>query len=344
MRAGIVASCVALALLGGGCSDYAMVRDGIGVNLAAADLPEASRLQDLYVGEICNQAGLRVVRQGDFLFCEEVGLRPSEWMTFVQAGMNDIDRRCDGYLAWLDNKRRWREPILKQLHTTAATAGAIMGLTGVGAAPIAIVGTAFGFAQDTFVNYNTRLVTEIDHSVLQTVVLDNQNQFRIKIAGTPVDNRPAAIYLLRNYLRICMPFSIEMSINNTMTVYHRGGPDALRTEPLLTQAPTVARITASRPAIIRDVNTPLKPFVVQPTISDTRIGPFEERMSRKDMNRVLTILCSETETDLGPANSQTRSKLSALLTANRKSASTRVTNDVFIVLRELQSQGKTSCS
>ena len=344
MRAGIVAGCVGLALQASGCSDYAMVRDGIGVNLAAADLPEASRLQDLYVGEICNQAGLRVTRQGDFLYCEEVAMRPAEWMTFVQAGMNDIDRRCDGYLAWLDNKRRWREPILKQLHTTAATAGAIMGLTGVGAVPIAIVGTAFGFAQDTFVNYNTRLVTEIDHSVLQTVVLDNQNQFRIKVAGTPVDNRPAAIYLLRNYLRICMPFSIEMSINNTMTVYHRGGPDALRTEPLLTQAPSVARITASRPAIIRDVNTPLKPFVAQPTISDTRIGPFEERMSRKDMNRVLTILCSETESDLGPANSQTRSKLSALLTANRKSASTRVTNEVFIILRELQSQGKASCS
>lgn len=344
MRAGIVASCVALALLVGGCSDYAMVRDGIGVNLAAADLPEASRLQDLYVGEICNQAGLRVVRQGDFLFCEEVGLRPSEWMTFVQAGMNDIDRRCDGYLAWLDNKRRWREPILKQLHTTAATTGAIMGLTGVGAVPIAIVGTAFGFAQDTFVNVNARLITEIDHSVLQTVVLDNQNQFRIKVAGTPVDNRPAAIYLLRNYLRICMPFSIEMSINNTMTVYHRGGPDALRTEPLLTQAPGVARITATRPAIIRDVNTPLKPFVVQPTISSTRIGPFEEKMSRKDMKRVLAILCSETETDLGPENSQTRSKLSALLTANRKSASTRVTNEVFRVLGELQSQGRTSCS
>ena len=71
MRAGIVASCVALALLLGGCSDYAMVRDGIGVNLAAADLPEASRLQDLYVGEICNQAGLRVVRQGDFLFARK---------------------------------------------------------------------------------------------------------------------------------------------------------------------------------------------------------------------------------------------------------------------------------
>ena len=251
----VVVACVGLALTltVSACSDAVLVREGIGTNLAAADLPEASRLQDVYVGEICHQAGLRVVRQGDFLFCEEVSLRPSEWRTFVQAGMNDIDRRCDAYLGWLDNKRRWREPILKQLHTTAATSGAIMGLTGVGAVPIAIVGTAFGFAQDTFVNVSSRLITEIDHSVVQSVVLGNQNQFRIRVADTPVDNRPAAIYLLRNYLRICMPFSIEMSINNTMTVYSRGGPDALRTEPLLTQPPTVARMSAAVPLAPRDV-------------------------------------------------------------------------------------------
>jgi len=130
----VVVACVGLALTltMSACSDAVLIREGIGTNLAAADLPEASRLQDIYVGEICHQAGLRVVRQGDFLFCEEVGLRPSEWRTFVQAGMNDIDRRCDAYLGWLDNKRRWREPILKQLHTTAATAGAIMGLTASG--------------------------------------------------------------------------------------------------------------------------------------------------------------------------------------------------------------------
>jgi len=251
----VVVACVglALALTMSACSDAVLIREGIGTNLAAADLPEASRLQDIYVGEICHQAGLRVVREGDFLFCEEVSLRPSEWRTFVQAGMNDIDRRCDAYLGWLDNKRRWREPILKQLHTTAATTGAIMGLTGVGAVPIAIVGTAFGFAQDTFVNVSSRLITEIDHSVVQSVVLGNQNQFRIRFADTPVDNRPAAIYLLRNYLRICMPFSIEMSINNTMTVYSRGGPEALRTEPLLTQPPAVARMSAGVPLAPRDV-------------------------------------------------------------------------------------------
>src|SRR4051794_20513098 len=70
--AGIVASCIGLAMLVSGCSDTALVRDGIGVNLDTADLPEASRLQEMYVGEICRQAGLRVAVQGENLYCEEV--------------------------------------------------------------------------------------------------------------------------------------------------------------------------------------------------------------------------------------------------------------------------------
>jgi hypothetical protein len=293
----VVVACVglALALTMSACSDAVLVREGIGTNLAAADLPEASRLQDIYVGEICHQAGLRVVRQGDFLFCEEVSLRPSEWRTFVQAGMNDIDRRCDAYLGWLDNKRRWREPILKQLHTTAATTGAIMGLTGVGAAPIAIVGTAFGFAQDTFVNINSRLITEIDQSVVQSVVLDNQNQFRMKVAGTPVDNRPAAIYLLRNYLRICMPFSIEMSINNTMTVYSRGGPDALRTEPLLTLPPTVARISSAVPlaptAVVQRPVRPAGPQITDPSYAEIFSPYVPSRHTNTYVVQLQTALC-----------------------------------------------------
>lgn len=255
LGAAAAATWAGLALFAGGCSslDAIYVREGIGTTLSTTALPEVTRLEQIYVGEICRQAGLRVIVQrypngnGEVVLCDEVGMRPSEWTTFVQAGMNDIDRRCDAYLAWLDNKRRWREPILKQINITAATTAAILGLTGVGATPIAIVGTAFGFAEDTFVNFHSRLITEINHSVIQLVVLDNQNKFRVSIVGLVIDNRPAAIYVLRNYLRICMPFSIEMSINNTMTVYHRAGPEALvRTVPILAQPAEVARITSTR--------------------------------------------------------------------------------------------------
>jgi hypothetical protein len=245
----VAAACIGFLLAAAGCTsiDGVYIREGIGTSLGTADLPEVSNLQDIYVGEICRQAGLSVlVQPNGIVVCDEVVMRPAEWVTFVQAGMNDIDRRCDAYLAWLDNKRRWREPIIKQFHDTSAATAAILGLSAVSPQTIAIVATVFGFAQNSFTNFHSRLITEVDHSVVQTVVLDNQNNFRAKVASVAVNNRPAAIYLLRNYLRICMPFSIEMSINNTMTVFHRGGAEALvRSEPMLTRAPRVAQMTAA---------------------------------------------------------------------------------------------------
>jgi hypothetical protein len=311
---GAILAAVGLALLTSGCNtlDREYVRQGIGTDLGSVELPETSNLQDIYVGEICRQAGLRVTRQGDFLVCEEVGLRPAEWATFVQAGLNDIDRRCDGYLAWLDNKRRWREPILKQLHTTAAATAAIMGLTGVGATPIAIVATAFGFAQDSFVNFSSRLITEIDHSVIQAVVLDNQNVYRAKLATIQIDNRPAALYLLRNYLRICMPFSIEMSINNTMTTYHRGGAEALaRSEPLLVRPTTVARI-------VTDASRPLPRQERLRIATGNRSGATEPALPNRFITAVQLALCVQPDGELGPEGSTTRRAIGEYLTGRRR--------------------------
>jgi hypothetical protein len=136
----------------------------------------------------------------------------------------------------LDDKRRTREPVLNQLAAMGAATAAILAISNVGAAPIAIVGVAFGLAADTFTNVSSRLLLEIDKSTVQSVVLGNQTQFRAQNIRVIVDNRPAAIYLLRNYLRLCVPFAIEMSINNTVTVYHRD-PGALRTTPILLRTP-----------------------------------------------------------------------------------------------------------
>jgi hypothetical protein len=113
-----------------------------------------------------------------------------------------------------------------------------MNAAGVGANPITIVGLAFGLAADTFTNVQSRLVLEANHSTVQAVVLGNQSQYRREVIGKVVDNKPAAIYLLRGYLRICMPFSIETSMNDTLTVYHRSGAGAL-TQPGIFQRPAL---------------------------------------------------------------------------------------------------------
>jgi hypothetical protein len=81
---------------------------------------------------------------------------------------------------------------------------------------------------------------------VQSVVRDNRTQFRANNLNLVIDNRPAAIYVLRNYLSICMPSSIEMSINNTINVYHRGGPEALRNTPVgLRAAPATSSTSAA---------------------------------------------------------------------------------------------------
>jgi hypothetical protein len=196
------------------------------------------------LGFICQQAGLPIVVDGDVVLCAYSGMRPPEWTLFVQAGMNDIDRRCDAYLAWLDEKRRSREPILKQLADMGAATAAILRATNTGATPIAIVGIAFGLAADTFTNISSRLLLEVNHSTVQSVVLGYQADFRANNARAIIDNRPAAIYLLRSYLRLCMPYSIEMSINNTVTIYHRD-PASLNTEPLLLRTPLASRWQAA---------------------------------------------------------------------------------------------------
>src|SRR5947207_11932596 len=266
---GAILGAVGLALLAGGCNtlDRNYLRDGVGTEVTSTDIVTSTNLQAIYFGEVCRQAGLTVRQTPDgALLCDELALSPAAWSIFVQAGMNDIDRRCDAYLAWLDDRRRWREPLLKQLHSTAAATAAIMGLTGVSAAPIAIVGAAFGFAQETFVNLSGRLITEVNHSTVQSLVLTRQNDYRAGLRNKVIVNGPAALYALRSYLRICMPMTIETEINTTLTSVDRNGAPPV---PLITPATINA-------AIITNATAPLPSSPRQrDLIAPNRLNPFE---------------------------------------------------------------------
>lgn len=292
-----VAACIGLATALAACNpvlDRQYFREGVGSNLYRDDLPEVTRLQEVYIAYICQQAGLA----GPGETCANMGFGQPAWSTFVQAGMNDIDLRCDAYLAWLDDKKRSTTPILKELAALSAATAGILQATNAGPKSLAIVGIAFGLAAETFTNVNSRLLQEVNHSTVQTTVLGNQQRFRENVLRAAVTNRPDAIYLLRSYLRICLPFSIEMDINDTVTVFHRvgaGGLDAR--EPLLT-----------RPSIIGDVSKPL-PSAPRGVLTrgPTRFGRYEESLTPKDIREFQAALCIKPASgELGPRNSSTR--------------------------------------
>ena len=88
--------------------------------------------------------------------------------------------------------------------------------------------------RDTFTNINAR-ISRLEQSTIQSVVLDSQQKFRVNNRTTGINSRPAAIYHLRNYLRICLPFSIETTVNNTVAVFHRAGANALSDNTIFTR-------------------------------------------------------------------------------------------------------------
>jgi|SRR5947209_4105476 len=290
----------ALATLVAGCNfltDYRYYHDGIGSELLGAESVAASANLDAYVGLLCLQAGLpRVINADGTVFCA-IDNSSSSWALVVQAGMNDIDGRCDAYLGWLDDKRRSNEPFLKQLAATSAATLGILDATSAGVKAITITGIAFGLAANTFTNVNARILS-LEQSTVQVVVIDSQQKYRLNNLPSTVDSRPAAIHYLRNYLRICLPFSIETAVNNTVAVFHRAGPEALPENTIFTRKVR----TSSTQRFGRQPEGPRNPA---PDILD----PHEQNLSREQIRGFQLALCQTDDGILGRSGSDTRAAI-----------------------------------
>jgi hypothetical protein len=210
---GAIVAGIALGLLAAGCNPLAerrYVNEGAGVDLYTTDSLGQAALLEEYTSYLCQQIG--------------PGCTPAS-MTFVIAGMNDIDQRCDGYLTWLDARRRDKEPVLAQLGAVGAAVHSIMTVTGSDPKALNIVASAFGLAIASYTNWNSRVLISVEQSTVQNVVYTSQGNYRTKIKDWPVSDRPTAIYLLRNYLRLCMPMTIEATFN-TSTILVQTSPQA----------------------------------------------------------------------------------------------------------------------
>jgi hypothetical protein len=148
------------------------------------------------------------------------------------------------------------------------------------------------------------------------------------------------VYLIRNYLRICMPFSIEMSINNTVTLFQRGGADALREKPLLTRtAPATSTTSAAirgtttpRP-IIRDVNAPLQRQDASPR------GPSGEITDPNIIASVRRALCLSPS---GGLDDTARKRLGIYLDSIKQPHSERFLPREMVLLNRLIRNNKTA--
>jgi hypothetical protein len=252
-RGAIVAS-VALALLAAGCDplERRYVDEGAGVNLYLGNGDNQIALLKEYIAFVCAQVG------------PDQSCVGGDWTTFVHAGMNDIDQRCDGYLTWLDARRRDKEPVLSQLGALGAAVHSIMTVTGSDPKALNIAASAFGLAIASYTNWNSRVLISLEKSTIQEVVYNSQGKFREKINGKPVPDMPAAIYLLRNYLRLCMPITIEATFN-TSTILVQRDPAA------------AARAASQGNSVVKNLTAPTRINFVAPKSEDAlRIRAYYE--------------------------------------------------------------------
>jgi len=245
--AAYVAIVVAAAALTG-CNgvNQGFLRNGIGADLPARDIGSATELQRIYFNYLCKQAGLIESSYGDeapdcILPPENAGI----WTLIVKQGMNDIDRRCDAYLEWLDDRKRSRAPLLSQISTVRTATEAIIGLTGSSSSTaISVVAIAFQLLSKSVENYHSRLLLEVDTSTINSIVLGARHRFRADFQNVRIQNRPDAEHVLRSYLRLCLPFAIETNINSFSTLASLGiNPNAEGNS--INQTPMVGQVIGS---------------------------------------------------------------------------------------------------
>lgn len=296
---GIVAGCVGLAMLASGCdpNDRAYFRGGIGTDLYTVDTATATELQNVYLDQLCRQS--RPIVGAAVPSCSDAVLGPAEWPLLVQAGMNDIDQRCDAYLSWLDQKKRETAGVLTEIAAVRVAVDAITNpaiATGISPLGLAAIAAAFGLATSTFNNINS-LLLQVDHTTVQSVVFMNRRTFREDVRSLAITNKPFVVHVLRSYLQICMPMTIAANINSTVTVFQNtGGVVPIRpmvAPPVAPAAVVVTRQVVAAPATARTVVNAPTP-VAAPKFSDVYRNYLEApnaSISNPYVEGVLRALC-----------------------------------------------------
>jgi hypothetical protein len=292
-----LAACV-LSVAVAGCNT------GIGPDLYSPDMAQATRNLEAYLGYLCEQADISLAPQ-----CPD-GMGRSGWSLVVATGMNDIDRRCDEYLAWIDAQRVRRQFVGTEFGHIRTLVSGIFGIVGTAPGTVAIVGLALGFAQDTYNAFYNRIVFEIEGSTVETIVIGRRLDFREQFADGGVSFKPDAVKVLRDYLRICTPYAIKMSVNT----YSRSRV----TGEVPIQEQETRRLRESLlTAEIKDATVPIPPPPPPPvTVLPTRFGSFEESLLPRDIEDFQRAACVPPTGDLGPMGSETRLAIKRVLGAD----------------------------
>lgn len=218
---------IILLFLISGCADVALF-SGPGTALEVGSTDKRSDQQRAYFRFLCSQVYI-----GDN---QCISPSPEQLSRLVYVALNDIDDRCESYVSSLRQAKLEGDSYISQLARTGTSSAYILGQTfdktsKSGARTIAIVQAAFGLSQVGLKDYYSRLLLAIPPTDVQQLILKRQTAFRITlrdglkngdgavIGKMPLASQADAYYIVRSYLQICTPASIEASVSESLDDY-----------------------------------------------------------------------------------------------------------------------------
>ena len=216
-----------------GCGDRSLLADGPGTALQVNDTVDRAKLQGDYFRLVC--AATSLPRNdgpgGPCPVSDDPG-----WRRVVFVAMNDIDDRCEAYVSSLRRIHREQETVQSELVKVASSTDRVLGIVldkTKSVNTLLLVQQAFGVARESLSAYYSRLLLAISPDLIQQTLLKRQTAFRVGLnEGVPVDlakkpgdapktetrriiiaSRADAYYVIRVYLRLCLPETLEASLN-----------------------------------------------------------------------------------------------------------------------------------
>lgn len=220
---------------------------GVGQELYSRQTPAATNNLSAYFSELCRQAHL--VQSGASVTCDNYSI-------LVQTGFNDIDQRCDHYLAWIDNKRTEAARVKSSLLAIGSRATTVLTLTQAGSNTIAYVAEALGLTGSLYDAYSNSLLMGLEGSTIKRIVYERRQEFRRQAASLNFSTTPDMVYALRSYLRICTPQTIVLDAN-TYAVSVASGIAAQSLESSVQQE--LAGIVAGQSPVIPEAPANIQP-------------------------------------------------------------------------------------
>ncbi len=199
-----------------GCANEQGFRtQGPGLSLSPSSIAEDAVTQNAFFLELCKLAGLVSV---DSDTCS-----PANYTEITLVGMNDIDLRCDRYLRWIDNTRIERLAVNRGAVSLGGFLGGVLGIASPESDALAYIALVLGFGTELYNTYQNSILLGLESTTVHEIVYERRNAFRQSLSrelgATSISTRSRAVFLLRNYLRICTPNSIVLDVN----AFARGG-------------------------------------------------------------------------------------------------------------------------